>query len=63
MYFSDTIIAQVTCPGKSAVGILRISGIDAKKVAMKILGKLPRSRFATYSNFLDVDSKVLDQGI
>ncbi|MBZ2279561.1 tRNA uridine-5-carboxymethylaminomethyl(34) synthesis GTPase MnmE, partial [Buchnera aphidicola] len=48
---------------KSAVGILRISGIHAKSVAIKILGKLPRSRFATYSNFLDSNNKVLDQGI
>ncbi|QCI17442.1 tRNA uridine-5-carboxymethylaminomethyl(34) synthesis GTPase MnmE [Buchnera aphidicola (Acyrthosiphon lactucae)] len=63
MIYNETIVAQVTCPGKSAVGILRISGVEAKTVAMKILGKIPLARFATYSNFLDKNLKVLDKGI
>lgn len=63
MICDKTIIAQVTCPGKSAVGILRISGIQAKTVAMKILGKIPVARFATYSRFLDENNTVLDKGI
>ncbi|QIQ41644.1 MAG: tRNA uridine-5-carboxymethylaminomethyl(34) synthesis GTPase MnmE [Buchnera aphidicola (Microlophium carnosum)] len=63
MIHNETIVAQVTCPGKSAVGILRISGFEAKIVAREILGKIPLARFATYSNFLDEKNKVLDQGI
>ncbi|QCI25258.1 tRNA uridine-5-carboxymethylaminomethyl(34) synthesis GTPase MnmE [Buchnera aphidicola (Sitobion avenae)] len=63
MIHNKTIIAQVTCPGKSSVGILRISGVQAKTVAMKILGKIPIPRFATYSKFLDENGIVLDQGI
>ncbi|AEO08389.1 tRNA modification GTPase TrmE [Buchnera aphidicola str. Ak (Acyrthosiphon kondoi)] len=63
MIHDETIVAQVTCPGKSAVGILRVSGFQAKTVAIKILGKIPLARFATYSNFLDQNSKVLDKGI
>ncbi|CAL4326086.1 tRNA uridine-5-carboxymethylaminomethyl(34) synthesis GTPase MnmE [Buchnera aphidicola] len=63
MILNETIIAQVTSPGKSAVGILRISGSQAKMVAFEILGKIPLARFATYSKFLDHDATVLDQGI
>lgn len=63
MIYNDTIIAQVTCPGKSAVGIIRISGLQAKTVAIKLLGKIPIARFATYSKFLDKNARVLDQGI
>ncbi|ADP66999.1 tRNA uridine-5-carboxymethylaminomethyl(34) synthesis GTPase MnmE [Buchnera aphidicola] len=63
MMRNETIVAQVTCPGKSAVGILRISGFQTKIVAIKILGKIPLARFATYSNFLDENNEILDKGI
>ncbi|AEO07851.1 tRNA uridine-5-carboxymethylaminomethyl(34) synthesis GTPase MnmE [Buchnera aphidicola] len=63
MIHNETIVAQVTCPGKSSVGILRISGTQSKTVAMELLGRVPLARFATYSKFLDVNSNVLDQGI
>ncbi|AWI49909.1 tRNA uridine-5-carboxymethylaminomethyl(34) synthesis GTPase MnmE [Buchnera aphidicola] len=63
MIRNDTIIAQVTCPGKSAVGILRVSGIHANQVAFAVLGKIPKPRFATYSKFFDESKKVLDEGI
>ncbi len=63
MIRNDTIVAPVTYPGKSSVGILRVSGINAKEVAIKILGKIPKPRFATYTKFLNKNNKVLDQGI
>ena len=63
MIQNDTIIAQVTHPGKSSVGILRVSGVHAKQVAIEILGKIPKPRFATYTKFLDKNQQVLDQGI
>ncbi|ALD14989.1 tRNA modification GTPase TrmE [Buchnera aphidicola (Aphis glycines)] len=63
MIRNDTIVAPVTYPGKSSVGILRISGINAKQVAIKILGKVPKPRFATYTKFFNKNHKVLDQGI
>ncbi|ANZ22271.1 tRNA modification GTPase TrmE [Buchnera aphidicola (Diuraphis noxia)] len=63
MIDNDTIVAQVTCPGKSAVGILRISGPQTKKIAIEILGTMPQARFATYSKFLDQNNQILDKGI
>ena len=63
MIYNETIVAQVTCPGKSAVGILRISGSQSKVAALEILGKIPQARFATYSKFLDKHANILDKGI
>lgn len=60
---SDTIVAQATPPGRGGVGILRVSGRQAKEVAMALLGKLPKPRYADYLPFKDSDGSVLDQGI
>lgn len=59
----DTIIAQATPPGRGGVGILRISGDQAKTVAQVVLGRVPRPRYAEYLPFLDENGQVLDQGI
>ncbi|PVZ83297.1 tRNA uridine-5-carboxymethylaminomethyl(34) synthesis GTPase MnmE [Serratia sp. S1B] len=59
----DTITAIATPPGRGGVGILRISGHDAKEVAMAVLGKLPKPRHADYLPFRDADGSTLDQGI
>lgn len=63
MSVSDTIVAQATPPGRGGVGILRISGQDAARVAEQVLGKLPRPRYADYLPFRAADGSVLDQGI
>ncbi|CAL4042002.1 tRNA modification GTPase MnmE [Buchnera aphidicola (Anoecia corni)] len=60
---SKTIIAQITPIGKSGVGILRISGKQCKKVAKLILKKIPKERYATYSDFFNHDGKIIDKGI
>src|SRR5471032_2224888 len=63
MSTSDTIIAQATPPGRGGVGILRISGRAARDVALAVLGKLPKPRYADYLPFRDADGSTLDQGI
>lgn len=63
MSTSDTIIAQATPPGRGGVGILRISGRAARDVALAVLGKLPKPRYADYLPFQDADGSTLDQGI
>lgn len=63
MYQNDTIVAQATAPGRGGVGILRVSGPDCEAVAMAVLGKVPRLRYAEYLPFLNEQGKVLDQGI
>ncbi|WP_367679172.1 tRNA uridine-5-carboxymethylaminomethyl(34) synthesis GTPase MnmE [Buchnera aphidicola] len=59
----QTIVAQSTSPGKSGIGILRISGKKTIEVAQLILKCLPSPRVATYSNFFDVKGNILDTGI
>ena len=62
-----TIAAQATAPGRGGVGIIRVSGAQAKNVAQAILGKVPEIRKAEYLPFRDVSldkkEQVLDQGI
>ena len=44
MHSRDTIVAQATAPGRAGIGILRVSGPDARAVAQKILGQVPKVR-------------------
>jgi tRNA modification GTPase len=59
----DTIVAQATAPGRGGVGIIRVSGKQAKQVAQTLLGKVPPARRADYCAFVDSDQQVIDQGI
>ncbi|HHF3838653.1 TPA: tRNA uridine-5-carboxymethylaminomethyl(34) synthesis GTPase MnmE [Haemophilus influenzae] len=59
----ETIVAQATAPGRGGIGILRVSGPLATKVAQAILGKCPKPRMADYLPFKDADGIILDQGI
>lgn len=63
MMTTDTIVAQATPPGRGGVGILRVSGKQATEVALQVLGKLPKPRYADYLPFLDGNGTILDQGI
>ena len=60
---TDTIVAQATAPGRGGVGIVRVSGPAAERVAEIVLGKLPRVRYAEYLPFRDEQDQALDQGI
>jgi len=59
----NTIAAQATSPGRGGVGIIRVSGPEAKNVAKAILGKIPETRKAEYLPFKDANNEILDQGI
>ncbi|MBO9491279.1 tRNA uridine-5-carboxymethylaminomethyl(34) synthesis GTPase MnmE [Endozoicomonas sp. G2_1] len=59
----ETIAAQATPPGRGGVGIIRVSGPAASQVAEKILGKVPKVRYAEYLPFNDSQGQTLDQGI
>ena len=63
MSHSETIVAQATPPGRGGVGILRVSGSKASEIALALLGKLPKPRYADYLPFRDSEGTVLDQGI
>ncbi|WP_026376042.1 tRNA uridine-5-carboxymethylaminomethyl(34) synthesis GTPase MnmE [Aestuariibacter salexigens] len=59
----DTIVAQATASGRGGVGIVRVSGPDARQIAEKILGTCPAPRQATYLPFYDLEGQIIDQGI
>jgi len=61
--YQETIAAQATPPGRGGVGIIRVSGPNAKNVAQAILGKTPEIRKAEYLPFKDANNHTLDQGI
>ncbi|MCL1064207.1 tRNA uridine-5-carboxymethylaminomethyl(34) synthesis GTPase MnmE [Shewanella benthica] len=60
---ADTIVAQATAPGRGGVGIIRISGDQASEVAMAMIGRIPKTRYADYCDFKTADGEVIDQGI
>lgn len=59
----DTIVAIATAPGKSGVGIVRLSGANAFSIAKCFLGFPPKPRYAHYAAFRDKHNDQLDQGI
>lgn len=60
---TDTICAIATAPGRSGVGIVRISGPLSLPIGEKILGFSPNVRHAHFCNFLDSADQTIDQGI
>lgn len=59
----DTIAAIATPPGNGGVGIIRISGLLALKIAKKITNKPIIPRQALFTAFKDNDGIVIDSGI
>lgn len=60
---TDTIVAQATPPGRGGVGIVRVSGPLALRVAESLLRVTLSPRQATYTEFCDTTGEVIDQGI
>ncbi|MEZ5558541.1 MAG: tRNA uridine-5-carboxymethylaminomethyl(34) synthesis GTPase MnmE [Pseudomonadales bacterium] len=60
---ADTIAAIATAPGQGGVGIVRISGSDARRVGETICGRRLRVRRADYVEFRDRDGEPVDVGI
>lgn len=59
----DTIVAVATAAGQGGVGIVRLSGVDALKIAEKITKKKLKPRLATYTAFYLQNNELLDNGI
>ncbi|MGR8933294.1 MAG: tRNA uridine-5-carboxymethylaminomethyl(34) synthesis GTPase MnmE [Gammaproteobacteria bacterium] len=60
---ADTIAAIATPPGNGGVGIIRVSGQKVVAIAERIVGKLPKPRYAHFTAFLDADGTSIDSGI
>jgi tRNA modification GTPase len=60
---TDTICAIATSPGRSGVGIVRVSGPLCRQIATSVTNFLPTPRHAHYCEFHNSQGDVLDQGI
>jgi tRNA modification GTPase len=60
---TDTIAAVATPPGRGGVGIIRVSGKLAQDIALNVLKRVPKARYAHYGPFYAEDDSVLDEGI
>lgn len=60
---TDTIAAVATPSGRGGVGIIRVSGHDVPSIAKKILGQLPKPRYAVHCSFNDANGESLDDGV
>ena len=62
--FNPTIAAIATAPGRGGVGVIRLSGKDLLPLAQILSGgKTPKPRMAMHTDFLDVDSNPIDNGL
>lgn len=59
----DTIAAIATAPGAGGVGIVRLSGPDARRIGQIMCGRKLTPRYAHYARFADGDGFALDDGI
>lgn len=60
---SDTIAAIATAAGSGGIGVVRLSGPDAHRIAHAVCGRALRPRRAEYVRFRDADGDAMDDGI
>lgn len=59
----ETIAAVATPPGRGGIGVVRISGRDARGIASAIAGALPAPRHARLADFRDANGELIDRGL
>jgi tRNA modification GTPase len=59
----DTIAAVATPAGRGGIGIVRISGPAAARVARAVIGELPAPRQARFARFTDASGEPIDEGL
>ena len=63
-YSPVTICAIATAPGRGGVGVIRLSGRDLLPLAAVLTaGKVPKPRYALYTDFLAADGVAIDNGL
>ena len=60
---SRTICALASALGKGSIGVIRVSGILSGGIAEKMLGQIPKARYAHYGSFFSQDGDEIDKGI
>src|SRR5215510_13442935 len=60
---ADVIVALATASGRSAVGIIRLSGPDLTSFMSALLGRRISPRSAVLTDFLDANRTAIDSGL
>ena len=60
---SDPIVAIATAPGRGAVGIVRVSGLQLDALVEALCGRSLKPRQATYLPFRDAAGEPIDHGL
>jgi tRNA modification GTPase len=60
---ADTIAAIATPPGRGGIGIVRVSGPQARTIAQALLGCVPQPRRVLHGPFRDERGAPIDRGI
>lgn len=65
MVANDTIAAVATAPGRSGIGVIRLSGSETKlgEIIAQIIGRPLTPRRATLANFRDPRGMTIDRGL
>lgn len=63
MEATRTIVAVATAPGHAGVGVVRVSGPRAHRVAQGVLGRPLNPREAKFVAFRDAAGEVIDRGV
>jgi tRNA modification GTPase len=59
----STICALASSIGKGGIGVVRVSGPLSQTIAQKMLGFVPKPRYAYYGSFFDNNHTEVDKGI
>jgi tRNA modification GTPase len=59
----DTIAAIATPPGAGGIGVLRVSGPQARAIAIALSGRNPKPRIFHFAAFRDAAGEALDRGL
>ena len=59
----DTIYAIATPPGVGGIGVIRVSGPDARRLGEQVTGAVTEPRQARFARFLGDDGEPIDTGI
>ncbi len=60
---TDTIAALATPVGRGALGVVRVSGPDVKRVGRRLSGELPAPRVASCRTIYGPDGQPIDEAI
>jgi tRNA modification GTPase len=63
MHERDTIAAIASAAGRGGIGIVRLSGPEARDIAERVCGRALRPRHAHHVRFRDREGEVVDDGV